>query len=370
MKIRMTFMMILVVFSGVFTNVYGESQQRWREVPARVLTSYDFLEDPDLVAHNDDLVLIFLDAAQIPEMSIPYENSQTHTRTICWDQEGSSHTAGLIDEYGDSIFTLGPGECVSPTLEAGFYTLNLYHDGTSKPATFVLRPTFGEGGGAETGVSANYSPADLDQLKNTNQCPGCNLYGADLSGADLRDADLRNADLGAANLSGAKLSEADLRGAYLSEADLRGAYLSGAHLYLANLRDADLSGADLSGADLNYANLTRAKLIEADLSGASLFWAYLRFANLSGADLSGAVLARAYLRAAKLMEADLSGASLGCAYLQRANLKGADLRGAHLRGADLNSTKLSEANLSNATWVDGSQCGNGSIGRCIPVRPN
>jgi len=133
MKIRMTFMMIMLVFSGLLTNVYGESYQRWTEVPGRVLTSNDFLADPALVAHNDDLILIFLDAAEIPEVSIPYENSQTHTRTICWDQEDSSHTATLIDESGNPVFTLGPGECVSPTIEAGFYTLSFTHDGTSEP---------------------------------------------------------------------------------------------------------------------------------------------------------------------------------------------------------------------------------------------
>ncbi|MCP4574844.1 MAG: pentapeptide repeat-containing protein [Deltaproteobacteria bacterium] len=228
MKARIIAMVVLFVFSGVLTNVYGESHQRRSGVPARVLTSYDFIKDPDLVARNDDLVLIFLDAAKIPEMSIPYENSQTHTRTICWDQEGSSHMATLIDEYGDSVFTLGPGECVSPTLETGFYTLNLYHDGTSKPATFVLQPTFGEGGGAETGVSANYSQADLDQLKNTKQCPECNLIGADLHYWDLTEANLIGAILGWADLTQAVLSEAVLTWANLFRASLTGADLSNA----------------------------------------------------------------------------------------------------------------------------------------------
>ena len=172
MKIRMTFMMMLLVQIGLITNVYGESYQRWSNVPGRVLTSYDFLEDPDLVAHNDDLILVFIDANDTPEVSIPYENAQTHTRTICWDQEDFSHTATLMDAFGDPVFTLGPGECVSPTLEAGFYTLSFTHDGTSEPSTFVLQPTSGERGGAETEISPNYNQADLDRLKNTNQCVG------------------------------------------------------------------------------------------------------------------------------------------------------------------------------------------------------
>jgi len=311
MKIRMTFMMMLLLLSGLLTNAYGESYQSWSNVPGRVLTSYDFLEDPELVLHNDDLILIFLDAAENPEVSIPYENAQTLTRTICWDQEDSSHTATLVDESGDPVFTLGPGECVSPTIEEGFYTLTFHHDGTGEPATFVLQPISGEGGGAETEISPNYSQADLDRLKKTNQCPVCDLSGAVLSGTDLR---------------GANLSGADLNGAYLNGADLRGAYL-----LRADLRGANLLHANLTGAYLAQANLKEAYLYGADLSGADLF-----HANLSGADL-----------------------------------RGADLYEANLYEANLNGADLSGANLSGATWVNGSKCGFWSIGMCAPsTRPN
>jgi uncharacterized protein YjbI with pentapeptide repeats len=423
MKIRMTFMMILVVFSGVLTNVYGESQQRWSEVPARVLTSYDFLEDPDLVAHNDDLVLIFLDAAQIPEMSIPYENSQTHTRTICWDQEGSSHTATLIDASGNPVFTLGSGACVSLTIEAGFYTLNFTHDGTGEPSTFVLQPNSGEMGGAETEISPNYYQEHLDQLINTNQCDHCVLDGADLTGADLTGADLTGAYLRSVNLRGADLTGADLHWAHLDQwyygapvTNLSWANLSGADLYEANLLRANLSETDLTGADLHWAFLNGVNLFGADLTGANLRGANLRNANLTGADfteadlrevklwyevfgsmvwadLTGGILIRANLhkvdltyvelRGADLTGADLSeailwlaeevvltGANLCLADLAYTELRGADLTGADLTGADLTGADLSGADLSGATWVDGSQCGPGSIGRCVPIRTN
>ncbi len=109
MKIRMTFMMALLVLSGLITNVYGESYQRWRKVSGRVLTSYDFLENAGLTAQNDDLIVIFLDGAGTPEVSIPYENARPHTRTICWDQEDSSHTATLVDAFGEPVFTLDGG---------------------------------------------------------------------------------------------------------------------------------------------------------------------------------------------------------------------------------------------------------------------
>ncbi len=245
MKIRLTFMMVLLVLSGLITNVYGESYQRWSGVPGRVLTSYNFLEDPGLTAHNDDLILIFLDAAETPEVSIPYENAQTLTRTICWDQEDSSHTATLVDAFGDPVFTLGPGECVSPTIEEGRYTLIFTHDGAGGPATFVLEPVSGE-----TEVFANYSQEDLDRLKNTRECQGCDLTGADLRKADLDGADLTEANLKSANLSGANLFEALLNGAVLQGANLTGADLRGAMLNRADLKNADLSGANLRGAIL------------------------------------------------------------------------------------------------------------------------
>ena len=71
------------------------------------------------------------------------------------------------------------------------------------------------------------SAAPLQRLRNSNQCPGCNLQGvnlqnttltrADLRNADLRNADLRNADLRDANLTGAKLTGAQLSGTIMPD---------------------------------------------------------------------------------------------------------------------------------------------------------
>ena len=104
-----------------------------------------------------------------------------------------------------------------------------------------------------------FSYEDLRNLKITNQCPNCDLEGANLSSA---------------NLSGANLYKADLRKANLSNANL-----SGANLYLANLRYANLSSANLSGANLSFADLR---------------WSDLRGANLSEANLYGTQLEGAY----------------------------------------------------------------------------
>ena len=61
-----------------------------------------------------------------------------------------------------------------------------------------------------------FDPDDLQKLKDTGFCVGCdlrkanltgaNLIGADLSGTDLRDAYLKGAFLSGANLNGAALS--------------------------------------------------------------------------------------------------------------------------------------------------------------------
>jgi len=75
--------------------------------------------------------------------------------------------------------------------------------------------------------SAAFDATHLAQLKTTNQCPNCDLSGADLQKADLRNANLKSADLTGANLSGANLHRADLTGANLSNTDLSGATLRG-----------------------------------------------------------------------------------------------------------------------------------------------
>jgi len=113
------------------------------------------------------------------------------------------------------------------------------------------------------------------------------------------------------------------------ECDLREA-----DLMQENLREADLRGANLSGANLFRTDLSKANLEKADLTQANLLQTKLRDANLKGADLSGA------------------------------RMVGANLVGANLEDAVLDETKLSGAQLSRAIWIDGRECGQGSVGRC------
>ncbi|HEY9814269.1 MAG TPA: pentapeptide repeat-containing protein [Candidatus Obscuribacterales bacterium] len=100
----------------------------------------------------------------------------------------------------------------------------------------------------------------LQQLMNTRECSGCDLFNAglvnsNLSGVDLSGADLRDANLNRANLRGANLQGANLRGAVLSYADLT---------------DTDLRGADLTGADLREAYFTNSNMTGAILTNAFL----------------------------------------------------------------------------------------------------
>ncbi|MBE9186293.1 pentapeptide repeat-containing protein [Microcoleus sp. LEGE 07076] len=79
---------------------------------------------------------------------------------------------------------------------------------TFKAVSFGLM--FGLVAGA---IAAN--PQQVNQLLQTNQCPGCDLRSIPLLQASLANADLQGADLRGANLREANLSGANLSGAFL-----------------------------------------------------------------------------------------------------------------------------------------------------------
>lgn len=87
------------------------------------------------------------------------------------------------------------------------------------------------------GVAAAANPDQVQQLRDTKSCAGCDLTDAQLSGAQLQGADLSGANLSNANLYGANLNGANLAGAVFNGADLKLASLDGA-------TDANLAGAD------------------------------------------------------------------------------------------------------------------------------
>ena len=92
----------------------------------------------------------------------------------------------------------------------------------------------------------------------SQNCPGCNLQGANLAEASLLRANLAGANLSNANMVKANLKWANLKGANLTNADLSGANLAGADLSGANLERTDLTGANLEQANLKGATINTA----------------------------------------------------------------------------------------------------------------
>lgn len=85
-------------------------------------------------------------------------------------------------------------------------------------------------------ATSSATPEDVARLKETRNCPGCDLSGADLNGLVAIGGDLTNANFTEAIMYRAVLKGADLTGANFNGADLSGAQLQSA-------RGADLTGA-------------------------------------------------------------------------------------------------------------------------------
>lgn len=113
-------------------------------------------------------------------------------------------------------------------------------------------------GAVPDAIAAN--PAQVQQLLDTKNCPGCDLGGANLKGKDLHDANLVDA-----KLRGAILSQANLHQANLVGADLTGADVTGTNLRQANLLEAELSGVNLNKADTRDTKLSRNNLFKDNL---------------------------------------------------------------------------------------------------------
>jgi hypothetical protein len=86
-------------------------------------------------------------------------------------------------------------------------------------------------------ASSAFVPEDVERLKETRTCAGCDLRNADLRGSDLAGANLEGANLLGANLEGANLEGANLEDASCEKAKLLKARLGGVKLEGANLED-------------------------------------------------------------------------------------------------------------------------------------
>ena len=343
----------------------GHLDERWlgregtaaaREGQAVVL----HLESPEAVnAHRGDTGEIGTDV-------IPFvfeRRSRGTLRIGSWAR--ASSRVELIDASGAVLLTVsGASPSAAAEVPPGRYRLRVSQgEGSRGVGTLFVRP---------------------DTMVVSKDCPGCSLSGADLrrarlAAADLTGARLRTADLSHADLTGARLSGADLQGAVANRARMSGANLREGNLSSSDVIACDLSGADLGGAVARDASFDSTALKETVLSGADLTRATLRGAVLSGADLRGTRFVRseldgAVLKSARLGEADfegarLVGADLGETVIDRVNFIAADLRRANLKEARLRRVKFQGCSLIGATWTDGTVCGYGSLGRCIPMPP-
>jgi hypothetical protein len=93
--------------------------------------------------------------------------------------------------------------------------------------------------------SSAFVPEDLERLKVSKKCPGCDLRGTDLRGLNLDGSNLEGANLMGANLEGASLENAILEDASCEKANLKNAKLHGTSMDHATIDGVDFKGADL-----------------------------------------------------------------------------------------------------------------------------
>lgn len=207
--------------------------------------------------------------------------------------------------------------------------------------------------GAPQALPADATPAQRFLAGLSNDCPDCDLSGADLRRRDLTDADLRGADLTRAVLHRAKLRNADFSGATLTEANLNAAELTLAKFVDARMTGAQLYGVrgsrpDFGGADLSGARLGELELRQAQFAAATLVKVDLGGARLNDADFGAATLTGSYFYRASLIRAKLSGVSAQDSNFTAAVLRGADLSGANFHDADFEGANLESADLTDA----------------------
>jgi uncharacterized protein YjbI with pentapeptide repeats len=143
-------------------------------------------------------------------------------------------------------------------------------------AAFVLSVLAAD---AYTASALAQNPTMIAKARRGANCPGCNLFQADLSNLELKSrnftgARLRQADMSAAILTRSRFDHADLRdlngyggvftGSSFAGADLTNASFVGAYLEGADFRGARLNGVNFSGAEMERARgLTPAQLASA-----------------------------------------------------------------------------------------------------------
>jgi uncharacterized protein YjbI with pentapeptide repeats len=189
---------------------------------------------------------------------------------------------------------------------------------------------------------------------------GTNLVGHDFRYRDLSGLNLSGLSKDSADFTGANLSGTILTGSVLRYSSFGGANLSGAVLYGALMRESDMAGATLTNAAGNGTGFG-----DVSAPGAALVCAEFRSSEFDRAVFAGSNFTDASLISSSAIAADFTAANFTRAILAGVNLTRAVLRNANLTNATLTSgTILAYADLTGATWIDGTVCGTGSIGKC------
>ena len=190
---------------------------------------------------------------------------------ICYDvfRKGEEYNLYTSTGIKSSYFTITQGVKRGPTGKGTAAATPLQKQpskrATTSPDVVIEEPAAPPASGPaiqETYQTSSPQAAsrDLGMIYRgmSQNCPGCNLQGANLTEASLMRANLAGANLSNANMVKANLKWANLKGANLTSADLSGANLAGADLAGANLERADLTGANLEQANLRGATITGA----------------------------------------------------------------------------------------------------------------
>jgi uncharacterized protein YjbI with pentapeptide repeats len=109
----------------------------------------------------------------------------------------------------------------------------------------------------------------IARAKAGANCPGCNLF----------QAELQNTELKGRNFAHARLRQADMSAAVMNHTSFAGG----------DLRDLNAYGAVFSGANFAGANMANATFVGAYLQGANLRGAHLEGVNFSGAEMDHAI---------------------------------------------------------------------------------
>lgn len=373
----------------------------------QVLTENDFVDDStiraDFQEHN---IVKFLeppgseqaakDTGDIGTDIIPVTYSSIVEHEFCWDDDNadSEHFMELSDAEGSTILQLQVNDdCVTEVIEAGDYTLTIFHDGLSEDTHSIFINIDEDGQPVITPPVNKYSlvktealkliknsitknahaqtvPDNIKTLMSTNKCVGCNFFRANLSqgqffSADLRGAKFVQAVLDDVRLDMAKLNNASFDQAFMSKINLTGADLTNASMISANMSLASLGNSNLTGADLSNTNLNLAGFTGADITDTNFTKADLTNAegidnavtsNFTEATFTGVSLTGVTLEGSNFTDVNLTGIDLSGSNLIGANLTGAGL------GGGLN--QIMNTNLTGAIWCDGCTCGANSIGTC------